>query len=265
MVAHIFNLDNLLIDIEQKVWIVQKDNPNECLMKISKSDFDLIKSGIFKKDELSLDFNGHTYYLSEKIFNELTKKVKKLATQEELTFSFREFTDPKNIKDIDIKYDLDPIKHLKNSNDHIYLISTKGTDKKYGHYYTELIDKLKEDGILINQMYYLNQSFFSQNKDKNIKKICYVILSNIIGKNIEDDEIGEDNERDYKEVHYYDSNYVTINKIESQINSFLNKLKVDTKKRLILNLVGSNKLKLFKPIEVKLGKRYIKTFENFRK
>ena len=264
--AHIFNIDNLLININQKVWIVQKNDPNNCIMRISKEDFDLIKSGVYKSDKLSMSFGNNTYFISKKIFNELSKKVKKLSTQEDLTFSFREYTDPKNIKGLDISYDLTPIKHLKNSNDDIYFISTKGTDRKYGEYYTKLIDMLKEEGIIINQMYYLNQSFFSQNKDNNIKKICYVIISNILGKSIEDNKLVEDNDRNYDEVNFYDSNYVSINKIKAQINTFLNNLGIDniSSKSLILNLVGSNRLNPIRPIKVDLGKRYIKTFENFK-
>ena len=75
--AHIFNIDNMLINIGQKVWIVEKNNPNKCLMRISKEDFDLIKSGVFKHHELSMIFNGRKYWLSEKVFDRLKKAVKR--------------------------------------------------------------------------------------------------------------------------------------------------------------------------------------------
>ena len=163
--AHIFNIDNLLINIDRKVWIIEKNKPSECLMRISKEDFNLIKSGVFKQDELSMGFNGKKYWLSKSIFKKLKKSVKLLSKSDELSFSFREYTDPTTIQDMKVDYDLTPINHLKNTNDDIFFISTKGSDKKYGHLYTKLTDELKEKGLIVNQIYYLNQSYFSQNKD----------------------------------------------------------------------------------------------------
>lgn len=262
--AHIFNIDNLLIRLPQKVWIIEKNNPNECLLRIPKEDFDLIKTGMYKDNKLSMTFNGRKYWLSKDIFEKLQKSVRKLASSEELSFSFREYTNPETIQDLKVELDLSPIEHLKNLNDDLYFISTKGTERKYGKYYTQLIDKLKEDGVIVNQVYYLNQSYFSQSKDQNIKKICYVLVSNLLGKDIKNDKIGEDLNRNYSELYYYDTNYVTINKIDSQINSFLKRLKGDDKNtcKLFLNLVGSNLLNPFTSTEVKLNK-YIQTFENF--
>ena len=43
-----FDLD-VLIDMNQQCWIVEKTRPNIPIMKISKSDFNLIKSGIYSK------------------------------------------------------------------------------------------------------------------------------------------------------------------------------------------------------------------------
>lgn len=264
--AHIFNIDNLLIKIDQKVWIIDKSDPNKCLMKISKEDFDLMRSGAFKEQDLSLKFNGKTYWLSQDIFDRLKKSVKKLANSENLSFSFREFTDKDTLSDLDISYDLSPIEHLKNTNDEIYFLSTKGTEERYGHVHTKLIDKLNEEGIIVKQSYHLNQSYFAQNKDINIKKICYVILSNVLGRDIKNNELGDNLNRDYESVNYYDTNYVTINKIKYQINSFLRRFDLynEDNTKLYVHLVGSNKLKPFSTEEVKLD-RYVKTFEGFNK
>tara|TARA_R110000772_G_scaffold2410_2_gene8398 strand:+ start:17004 stop:19352 length:2349 start_codon:yes stop_codon:yes gene_type:complete len=265
--AHIFNIDNLLIRLPQQVWIIEKNNPNKCLLRIPKEDYDLIKTGVHKVHELSMTFNGRTYWLSKDIFEKLKKSVKALGSSEELSFSFREYTDPETIQDLKVEYDLSPIEHLKNLNDDIFFISTKGTEKRYGQYYTKLVDKLKEEGLLINQIFYLNQSYFSQSKDKNIKKICYIILSNLLNREITDNELGDtiDDDKNYDELYYYDTNYVTINKIDAQVNSFLRRLGTedkDNKCKLFLNLVGSNNLKPFTSTEVKLNK-YLKTFETF--
>ena len=36
---------DILVNVENKAWIVDKNNPNVPIYKISKSDFNLIKSG----------------------------------------------------------------------------------------------------------------------------------------------------------------------------------------------------------------------------
>lgn len=266
--SHIFNIDNLLINIDQKVWIIEKNNPNVCLMKLPKEDYDLIKTGIYKNDGLSMSFNGKKYWLSRSVFEKLQKSVQRLSTSEELSFSFREYTDPDTIQDMKVSYDVGPIAHLKNTIDDIYFVSTKGTERRYGQYYIKLIDSLKEDGILIKQVYYINQSYFAQSDDINIKKLCHVILSNVSGRMIKDDKLSDSLDRDYSEVHYYDSNYTSVHKIKSQINSFYKRLYVDETYNIIncklfLNLVGSNTLNPFTSIEVDLNK-YIRTFEEFK-
>lgn len=264
MKAHFFNIDNLLININQKVWIIEKNNPSVCIMKLNKEDFDLIKAGVFKAENIKMDFSGRKYWLSKIIFDKIQKSIKNI-TSEELTFSFREFTEPKSIEGIEISYDLSPIIHLKNTNDDVFFISTKGAEDKYGNYYTQLIYKLKEEGLIVKQIYYLNQSFFAQNKDANIKKICYVLLSNMLGKNIENDKLGDDLDRKYDEVHYYDNSNVTINKIDSQILMFLDFIhdeKEKLKNKLFLHLVGSNSLKPFSTMEVALS-TFVKKFEHW--
>ena len=46
MRAHFFDL-NTAITVESKVWIVSKINPNKPIIKISQSEFNLIKNGIY--------------------------------------------------------------------------------------------------------------------------------------------------------------------------------------------------------------------------
>ena len=48
MTAHIFDID-VLLTTESKPWIIDKNNPNIPLLKLEKSDFNLIKNDVFKK------------------------------------------------------------------------------------------------------------------------------------------------------------------------------------------------------------------------
>ena len=264
--CHIFNIDNLLVQFEQRVWVVEKSNPNKCLFKIDKSDFDLIKNGVYRSQDLSIKFGDINYYVDSKFLEELNKKVKKDVKTDELTFSFREFVNPENVEKLDVSYDLTPANHIKNTNDWVFLITTKSVESKYKKYHNIIKDKLSERGIIVNQIYYLNQSHFAQNKDENIKKISNVIISNLLNKDIKNNELKEDLDRNFKEVHYYDNNYVILSKLEHQLNRFINELySGEIIKKLFLNKVTSN---LLNPIifnEFKLLPKYIKTFESFNK
>jgi FMN phosphatase YigB (HAD superfamily) len=49
---HFFDLDGTLWNIDSKVWIVDKENPKLPLLKLDKSEFELIKNGVYKKDDI---------------------------------------------------------------------------------------------------------------------------------------------------------------------------------------------------------------------
>jgi hypothetical protein len=45
-------------------------------MKISKSDFNLIESGIFRKQNHKMEFNGKTFWLPTELVNKIKVKAK---------------------------------------------------------------------------------------------------------------------------------------------------------------------------------------------
>ena len=47
MRSYFFDIDTILT-VYNKVWIVDKSNPNMPLLRINQSDFNLIKSGVYK-------------------------------------------------------------------------------------------------------------------------------------------------------------------------------------------------------------------------
>lgn len=264
--CHIFNIDNLLIHFEQKVWVVEKSNPNKCLFKIDKSDFDLIKSGIYRSQNLSIKFGGDKYFVDYKFLEELNVKVKKEVNTEELTFSFREFTNPDSIDNLKVSYDMTPLEHIKNTNDSIFLITTRTIESRYKKYHNILKERISEEGLIANQIYYLNQSYFAQNKDENIKKITNVIISNLLNKNIINNELADSIDREFSEIHYYDNNYVILNKLDKQLNRFIGQLYTgEINKKVYLNKVTSNKLNPIIFNEIELLNKYVKTFESFKR
>jgi uncharacterized protein (DUF4213/DUF364 family) len=56
--ANFFDI-NTLITINSKVWIIDKLKPNIPIVKISKSEFNLLNNGVYKKMVLDLLYQGH--------------------------------------------------------------------------------------------------------------------------------------------------------------------------------------------------------------
>ena len=70
MNGHFFDL-NSLITMNSKVWIVNTRTPNKPLIRISKSEFNLLRKGVYKKDNINFNIDGQTYWLSEELFNKI--------------------------------------------------------------------------------------------------------------------------------------------------------------------------------------------------
>ena len=90
MKAHFFDID-VILSTNSQVWIVDKTIPNIPIMKISKSDFNLIKRGIYKSQGNSINFGGHTYWLTTEMMETLKIKSKNhRADVSNLAFSISE-------------------------------------------------------------------------------------------------------------------------------------------------------------------------------
>ena len=80
MKAHFFDLDTILVT-NAKVWIVDKTIPNIPILKINQSEFNLIKSGVFKHQGNKINFAGHEYCLPTDLFEKLKIKAKNYSNQ----------------------------------------------------------------------------------------------------------------------------------------------------------------------------------------
>ena len=181
MKAHFFDLDTIL-RIDNKVWIIDKKNPNNPIMKISQSDFNLIKKGVYRSQNSQLYFNGVNYWIPETLLNELKVKCKKFKVNiANLGFSMQEFMNSEVIKDIDYEINLDLFNGIKNTPDHIYFICSKNNKRNYELIIKKIEEKLHELGLEVKDYYFISETFYNRNQDDITFKKVKLLIQHTVG------------------------------------------------------------------------------------
>ena len=279
MKAHFFDIDTILLS-DSKVWIVDKKNPNIPIMKISQSDFNLIKSGIYKSQNSRIDFGGKSYYITSDMMDTLKVKCKNQKSDiSNLAFSMQEFMNKELIKNIDYKINLNNIQHIKNTDDHIYIICSKNTKKNYEIMIKKIEDSLKDNGLKIENYYFISETFYNRDEDKIIYDKVKLLLQHLVGLKTDGNKFTNEKVRKYSEIYYYDDDISSIN-LSINSNSIMQvlisnsdkdiKFKIKeilkSKDNIInVNLVTPNKFNRFKSTKVNIEwSNLIKAFERFK-
>jgi len=278
MRSHFIDLD-ILIKIDSKAWIVDKNNPNIPILKIDNSDLSLFKSGILKSQNNKISFNGKTFYLSNDFMNKLKLKVKKhKSDMSNLGISFQEFLNPELIENIKFEVDLSTLKNIINTNDDIYIFCSKNTKENFKSHISKLEEEFKKIGLRVKDFYYLSETFFN-NDEEHVSFIKNkIILQHLVGYKIDGDKFIDENVDEYSEIFYYDDN-LTSTSLSLKINDIFEKFTINTEKSIkeslkdktknddkILNIkhFTNNKANKFKEYSVQLEfSNLIKSFENF--
>lgn len=277
--AHFFDFETI-VEVNSQCWVVDKTMPSIPILKISQSDFNLIKSGIYKSQGNSLNFNGRNYWVSKEIMELIKIKAKNYkADISNLSFSMQEFLNKDLIENLEYDIKLDNILHLKNTDDDIYIICSRNTKKNYELIISKIEEKLQDSGLKIKKYYYISETFYNRDHDDISHKKVRLLLQYLVGLKTDDDKFTEQELDKYDNVYYYDDEEHVINfaincnkllmnllsHTESTIKDTIKKdLKVEEKK-LIVNYVTNNRMNRFVTTEVKLNtSNLIKKFENFR-
>lgn len=278
MNAHFFDL-NSLITMNSKVWIVNTRTPNKPLIRISKSEFNLLRKGVYKKDNINFNIDGQTYWLSEELFNKIKIKSKNNNVNiSELAFSMQEFMNKDIIESGDFTIHLENIRHLNNTQDDIYVICSKNSKRSYESLIEKLEEKLLDFGLKIKNFYFISETFYNRDRDDIVHKKVRLVLQHIIGLKTADTKFTEEEITKYDQVSLYDDDTNTI-KLAKGINDvlqFLVKNSDDEVKdkvkevlkmeecELIINQVTFNKVNTFITTKVELNlHKIVRTFENF--
>jgi hypothetical protein len=278
--ARFYDIDTLLT-IENQAWVVNKDQPNIPLYKIEKSDFNLIKSGIYRKQNNKIDFNGKTFWLPTQLVNELKVKAKSYKTDfSNLAISMQEFLNKDIIDHLDYSLNEGLIDDLKNSSDDIYIICNRQSKRNYESLLQKLEEQLKEVGVSIKAFYYISENFYNQNDDEFKFKKMRLLLQHLVGYKTDGDKFIDEEVTRYNSMRYYDNNYDTL-KFADDINPLfeiiLSKtdngvrevIKEDVKEyrpSLMINKVNDNLYNRLEEKKVIINlSNIVMTFESFRK
>ena len=279
MLRGIFIDLNVLLEMDNQAWVVDKKNANTPIVKISKSDFNLIKSGIFKNQGNKVDFNGRTYYLPTDLMNKIKIKTKSYNIDfSNLAISLQEFMNKSLIEEMKFEINKDVILELKNNIDDIYIICSKQTKRTYETIIEKIKEEFEKSGLKIKTFYPISENFMNQNDDDIKFKKMRLLLQHLVGYKTEGDKFKDEEITRYDQIHFYD-NYSETLKITKEMNNLLEFLlsrSDDGLRSVIKENVQDFKPNLWvhKENENKMNKRssekvilniskIVKTFENF--
>lgn len=221
MLRGIFIDLNVLLQIENHAWVVDKKNANTPIIKISQSDFNLIQSGIFKKQGNKVDFNGRTYYLPESLMNKIKIKTKSLNINfANLGISMQEFVNKDIIEKKDFEINKDLILELKNEVDDIYVICSNQTKKSYETIIEKIKQEFEKNGLKIKTFYPISENFMNQNEDDIKFKKMRLLLQHLVGYKTDGQKFKDEEITRYDQIYYYD-NYLETLKMTKEINNLL--------------------------------------------
>jgi hypothetical protein len=277
MKAHFFDIETILT-MDSKVWIVDKLSPKAPIAKISKSDFNLIKSGIYKSQKNSIYFGGTTYWVPENLMNSIKIKCKNLKVDiANLMFSMQEYMNPDIIETLDYGINIENLSHLKNTSDDIYFICSKNTKANYEKIISKMEEKLEKIGLSIKKYYFISDTFYNRDLDDVAHKKTRLLLQHLVGMKTEGDKFIDEEVQKYDEISFYEDDENTIglaidcNKllqllIDNSESSIKSKIKdvLKSETALFVNYVSPNKAKRFSETRVSIEyHNLIKTFERF--
>jgi hypothetical protein len=232
--AHIFDIE-VLITMDANVWIVSIENPSIPIIKLSLSEFNLIKKGIYKKYNCLLEINNTKYWLPENLYNILKVRVKLHKVKlSDLSFSLQEFINPNIIQHLDYKLHIKNIQHLKNRPDDIYIIASKNNEKNYKPIIELLEKELEKLGISIKKYYYLTRTFNNIDKDSISNNKIKICLQHLIGYKTDNTVFTNEIVDTYDRVYLYDDDLKTL-EFGEDINNIFNYIKNNTKEEELTN------------------------------
>lgn len=261
-----FDLDGTLWNLNNDIYIIDKEKPHKHLLKISRYEYALIKGGFYTKDGIKLDYNGRKYYISKDMF-EVLKSKSNTENEERFGVSFINFSNRENLNQSDLKYLLHNILHLSKNTMDVGLLTARFDQRNHADLLNNLRLELKDINIDINKIYFVSDTIYSKTPYFQAMGKLYVLLEHLIGLKIKDGMFTDEEQDMYDTVYFYDDDIKNIdfaNSIMFYLSGMLYKSNDEIHKKvseriqnnnLVLKnyLVTHNKMNPFKETIIKIS------------
>ena len=205
MTAHFVDLDCLL-EMGGMAWIVDKSRPNVPIMKVTRHDFNLYRSGVYRSRGNKVEFNGATFWLPDDVYSRLKVKLKSSpARLGNLAISMQEFMNRDLVENLPYSLNQSMVDALRNKVDDIYLVCPRQTERAYASHIERLEADLAERGITIKGKYYLSETFHNQTDDTLAFRRARLLIQHLVGRRTEKGAFGEGEVVRYDRIVAYDT------------------------------------------------------------
>lgn len=261
-----FDLDNTLWYIKSDIWVIDKNKPSVPILKISPIEFALIKSGIYTKDNILIEYNNEQFYISKDMIERIQRKKKIRLFN--IGISYREYFDEDLLNKKEVVLLLNNIKHLIGKNPEIGILTARSDRKKHAGLLNKLRLKLKEFGLEISKIYFVEDAVRTIGyQDKIVYDKNKILLEHLIGLGIEDNHFVPIKKDSYDKIYFYDdvkSNIMSINNLQEYFDflvrnsdeeciEFINNRFKNNTLLLYNNLITNNEVNPFETKIIKLA------------
>ena len=258
-VIHWFDADYTLWNTNAKLWILNKKNPSKYLLRVSQQEGNNIISGLYKNDGHEINYNGITGWISKELWIKIQRT--KALEESEIGLSIREYQDDDLIETQteNLLIYINNILHLAGTKDVINILTARGRRNSHDKLLTKLKDHLGTHDINIHDAIFVNDPSNVPNIGTTSEKKMLIILQNIVGYKISNQQFEPMIMDKYDVSNFYDDEEQNIEECKN-INMWLKqyldntipwlKQKIEehvsiNKPTLYLNQITSNELNPF--------------------
>lgn len=278
---HLFDLDYTLWKTEAKLAVIDKNEPSKIIYRIPMYEVVFMKD-YYKKFDLEVSYNGFNWYLSDKLWDEI-KSINKKIELSDIGISYREFTNEEILEKqvFNTEYLLDNLRHLKDVDTEIGLVTARCNKNNHSKNLEVLIDKIEKTiHKKVNKIYFVNDIDNNFSSDITSYRKAKIVLEYLIGFKIKGDKFIDLKQNVYNNVSFYDDdtkNIEAVQNLQFILEKLLSRTDLELKKDILgklkndnpvfnTYLITQNKVHPFIKKEQKLlFSNYIKMFENFSK
>jgi hypothetical protein len=262
---HFYDLDGTLVNVNNYVWIVDKERPQIPILKLDPLEFSLVKYNYHKSHNLKIEYDGEYFFLSPEIWNNIQKR-KKLSL-DRTGLSLREYKDKEFIETCDFDFLYRNIKHLSGRNDiNLAFLTARPDRRKHSNFTNKLRHILKNLHLRLYKLYFVGDKTEIHHKEYLAHRKSIVLLEHLLGIKTEGTKFVPFKQDKFDKVYFYDDSDLNVDSaidIQSIFNEYYSNTdddfklyilkRIEDKPELIINHVSTNETKPFKTNKVILA------------